>query len=78
MHTELNVSFLHEHDVGNVIDDDDDWVANENDDCLVVNKFLFAVMNDMIIEANEHVLEMMFDAFSMEIQIDFVNENTIT
>lgn len=71
------VFLLHEHDVVNEIDDDD-WVANENDGDWVVNKFVFAVMNDMVVEVNEHVLEMMFDAFSMDFQFNVINENTIT
>lgn len=58
--------FLHEHDVVNVIDADDE-VANGSDDDWVVNKFVFVVMNDMIVVVNEHVLEMMFDAYSIQI-----------
>ena len=61
--------FLHEHDVVNVIDDD--VLANENDDDWVVNKFVFAVMNGMSVEVvNEHVLEMMIDAFFGDFQFN--------
>lgn len=59
---------------------DDDWVVNENDDDSEVNKFVFAVMNDMVIGVNEHVLEMRFDAFSMDFQFNLIIviiENTI-
>lgn len=70
---------LHEHDVVNVIDADDVVVvANENDDDWVANKFVSAVMNDMIVEVNEHVSGMMIDAYSIDLQFNFFhNENTI-
>lgn len=67
--------FLHEYDVVNVIDDDD--VANENDDDWVANKFVFVVMNEMVVEVNEHVSEMI-DAFLIIFNsIQFFNKNTI-
>lgn len=71
---------LHEHDVVNVIDADDVVVvANENDDDWVANKCVSAVMNDMIVEVNEHESGMMVDAYSIDFNLIFFhNENTIT